>query len=161
MEFRDGFKQSVRGEIRQKILEPSKGQGTLVKILSCFRGIQTKAAHIVIHSPELSLIILIIEQTVISRDKMQSHSGIVHPLTDEIRNRLGIGHQLDGFAEHIGVDPLKHIFMSCVGGDFEGGVDVTAAEFNAANGLTLQNKGAGSRLNCHIAHLKTRIQEPA
>jgi hypothetical protein len=66
----------------------------------------------------------------------------------------GVGHDLHRILKNIFIDPLQDIFSAGVGIDLQRVVDMSVAETNAGDRLTVDPEGIGCLSMCMKLHLK-------
>ena len=76
-----------------------------------------------------------------SRDEMQNHSGILHPLSYVIGYRTCIAHNLYRVFKNILVDFLQNIFFTAVGSNLESIVNMPVTKIQTGNRLSLSSEG--------------------
>jgi hypothetical protein len=131
------------------MLEPAEGQSALVEVLLAFGGVQAETANKIVHPPEFVAIVPKIEQTIVGGNEMQRHPGVLNPITQEVGDGAGVDHQLNGIFENVFIDTLQDVFAAGVRYDLDGVIDVTAAEFLAADGVAINIKRRSDLLNLH------------
>ena len=125
--------QRMGREIREHLLELTKGQSALVKVLICLRGLQAEAADKFIATPVFPFFVYIIILIVLRFDKMQIRPGVIHPLLQVGGHRADVFHQALRVVEHILVHPLQNIFHATFRNDLECVVDMSAAVGRTGN----------------------------
>ena len=115
----------------------------MIKVPVIFRCVQTKAGNKFIHPPVLPLGVLVAVSAVDGRHISQGAHRTSAPTVEIIGDSAGIGHHLIRLFKGVFVDLLQHIGIPGVGVDLVGGIDVTAAEFRAGEGLSPKLESLG------------------
>ena len=153
MEFRDGLKQGVGREISQQALESTKGQGALIKVLVAFRGVQAEAGDEPVGPPILTGLVQVAVLAVLGGQEVQGVVGIGIFFPEEGGDGHDVLHQPHRILKHIVVDLLQNVFVSCVGGELQGHIDVAVAEGLTGDRGAFQAEGKGGFFHFHRDHL--------
>ena len=128
VELGDGLSQGLGRELAEHLLEAAKGQSGLVEVLLALGGIQAEAADEIVHSPERTILVLVVELAVLGGQEVECQTGIADALADVVGDGTGVVHQTHGVLEDIGIDALQDILVALVGFDLKGGIDMAVAK---------------------------------
>ena len=80
---------------------------------------------------------------------MQCGARILTVAAHKFCDSADIFHQLSGIFKNIHIDMLQDIFLVGIGSDFERAVDMSVAEFTAADTVAVESEGGNNFFGIH------------